>query len=297
MLDPRLEPVLPRADLSPSDKLVAVGLCKFTDRQGVCWPSVKALMDLTGLSDRQIQRSLQALTAAGFLKASPRFRGKRQTSNLYRFVSGGPGGGAELKDSVSDPEPADTRPPTDCPEKGVSPARSTEGETTTDCHPPKNCRGEGGQFVGVAGDKLSSRELCHKELFQNEGGTTVPRRDVSPVSVPVLMQLFSLRCPGHRIPSNVTKKRALALENLVRGSPERQSLQWWEDLFDRVAASGFLTGGGSRGWKADYDWVMRPDNLEKILAGNYDDNSRTRPRVREETLEEYARRMAKEVGL
>ena len=40
--------------------------------------------------------------------------------------------------------------------------------------------------------------------------------------------------------------------------------------FKKANASNFLCGGGERGWKADFDWVMRDDHLTRILEGNYD---------------------------
>ena len=48
---------------------------------------------------------------------------------------------------------------------------------------------------------------------------------------------------------------------------------WWEDLFRQVHASDWLCGrtNGSRGpFQATLDWVLSPKNLDKILAGNYD---------------------------
>jgi hypothetical protein len=42
------------------------------------------------------------------------------------------------------------------------------------------------------------------------------------------------------------------------------------DLFGKVSASDFLCGGGSRGWKADFDWLTAPTNMPKVLEGKYD---------------------------
>jgi hypothetical protein len=49
------------------------------------------------------------------------------------------------------------------------------------------------------------------------------------------------------------------------------------DLFDKVASSGFLCGGGNRGWKADYDWLTAPSNMQNVLEGKYDDNQSNTP--------------------
>jgi hypothetical protein len=52
---------------------------------------------------------------------------------------------------------------------------------------------------------------------------------------------------------------------------------WWEALFTQVGQSDWLCGrsNGARGsFRATLDWVLGPKNLDKILAGNYD-NPRT----------------------
>ena len=49
------------------------------------------------------------------------------------------------------------------------------------------------------------------------------------------------------------------------------------DLFEKVSASHFLCGGGDRGWKADFDWLIAPSNMQKVLEGKYDDNQSNVP--------------------
>ncbi|MEZ6067186.1 MAG: hypothetical protein R3B90_16135 [Planctomycetaceae bacterium] len=45
----------------------------------------------------------------------------------------------------------------------------------------------------------------------------------------------------------------------------------WREALDRVSRSPFCIGGGDRGWRADFDWFIRPDTLTKILEGRFDD--------------------------
>lgn len=295
----RLLPVLRRKGLTSSDKLVALGLCRFADKKGFCWPSVQALSDLTGLSARQVRRGLDELVRAGAIARISRYtKDGRQRSNLYRFLSNG-------------------GRVTGCPQNRSPESEKGYSEKGT------GCQGEGDSLSGGGcqddrgeGDILSGTgvttchpELSHKELIQKEGeglvqnlssGTSKPcsgTGDGSGPTAAILMRLFASRCPGLAVPGKVTKRREETVRQAIRGSPERHSIGWWEEVFDRVARSGFLNGGGSRGWKADYDWIMRQENLEKLLAGLYDDNSSSRPKGGTETLEEYVARMVKEVGL
>jgi len=44
------------------------------------------------------------------------------------------------------------------------------------------------------------------------------------------------------------------------------------NAFEKVAASSFLCGGGDRGWKADFDWLIIPANMQKVLECKYDND-------------------------
>ena len=41
--------------------------------------------------------------------------------------------------------------------------------------------------------------------------------------------------------------------------------------FHKCEKSSFLKGNNPRKWKASFDWIIKPQNLSKILNGNYDD--------------------------
>lgn len=44
------------------------------------------------------------------------------------------------------------------------------------------------------------------------------------------------------------------------------------DYFRKVEASEFLTGKISpNGFRATFNWLMKPENVAKVLSGNYDE--------------------------
>ena len=49
------------------------------------------------------------------------------------------------------------------------------------------------------------------------------------------------------------------------------------DLFEKVATSNFLCGGGNRGWGAHFDWLIDPANMQKVLEGKYDNDQCNTP--------------------
>ena len=42
---------------------------------------------------------------------------------------------------------------------------------------------------------------------------------------------------------------------------------------ENIRHSRFLNGDNKRGWMATYDWFILPNNFQKVLEGNYDDQS------------------------
>ena len=42
-------------------------------------------------------------------------------------------------------------------------------------------------------------------------------------------------------------------------------------MFEKAEASSFLKGSNHRDWSADFDWLMKDGNFEKVMEGRYDD--------------------------
>jgi hypothetical protein len=53
--------------LSPTNKLVLMGLADHADRDGICWPGIKLLCEETGYSKSTIYRALEELHAVGLI--------------------------------------------------------------------------------------------------------------------------------------------------------------------------------------------------------------------------------------
>lgn len=46
----------------------------------------------------------------------------------------------------------------------------------------------------------------------------------------------------------------------------------------KAAESDFLNGKNDRGWVADFDWMIKPNNFIKVLEGNYDNRQQNNQR-------------------
>lgn len=55
----------------------------------------------------------------------------------------------------------------------------------------------------------------------------------------------------------------------VRNRIKEHGLKKVYDVIDNASQSAFLNGSGSRGFVADFEWIMRPNNFIKVLEGKY----------------------------
>lgn len=62
-----------------------------------------------------------------------------------------------------------------------------------------------------------------------------------------------------------TKRRKAALARL-----RERPLDEWRPVIARVAASRFCCGVNDRGWRADPEWLLKPETATKVLEGKYD---------------------------
>ena len=90
-----------------------------------------------------------------------------------------------------------------------------------------------------------------------------------------IMENYNTICTKLHPCIRMTDKRAKAIRTLyAKGFTDDQIL----NAFDLAQRSNLCTGGGSRGWKADFDWLTKEDNLVKVLEGKYNDTVSTKPK-------------------
>jgi len=63
----------------------------------------------------------------------------------------------------------------------------------------------------------------------------------------------------------LTKKRETSIRKLI----EEYGGEKVGEVLTLVSKSDFLNGKSTLGWKADFDWIINPNNFIKILEGQY----------------------------
>lgn len=91
---------------------------------------------------------------------------------------------------------------------------------------------------------------------------------------------------GQSMVLKLTDKRRAALKARLK----EYGLESWRAALDRMEHSDFLTGKSGT-WKADFDFLLRPDSVAKILEGKYDNRGFVAPSAPIPENEIWPRRM------
>ncbi|WNX85765.1 hypothetical protein RWV98_05720 [Agathobaculum sp. NTUH-O15-33] len=123
------------------------------------------------------------------------------------------------------------------------------------------------------GDDLSPNGETLKEQNKTIVIAAANKQDKQP-SPRWVMEQYNTICTKLNPCIRMTDKRAKAVRVLLgKGYAADQLVS----AFHLAQASNLCTGGGSRGWKADFDWLTKEDNLVKVLEGKYTDHSSQKP--------------------
>lgn len=83
-----------------------------------------------------------------------------------------------------------------------------------------------------------------------------------------IKELFNSTCISYSNIKTLSKNRKTAIK--ARWKQYEYKLEVFEELFQLAEGSAFLKGDNNRGWKADFDWFIKEDNMAKVLEGKYD---------------------------
>ena len=70
--------------------------------------------------------------------------------------------------------------------------------------------------------------------------------------------------------TNLIKCTQLTDKRLISVLNTKFTIDELKQIFEKANNSSFLTGKNDSGFKANFDWIINPNNALKILEGNYD---------------------------
>ena len=116
--------------------------------------------------------------------------------------------------------------------------------------------------TGQSRDSHATEEDKEKEIDKDkdkEGEKKEKARQIA--------DLFNSLCPSFPKVKFLSDSMKSGISKLLDEFPESDI----STAFEKCEKSSFLKGNNPRKWKAYFDWIIKPDNLSKILNGNYDD--------------------------
>lgn len=122
-----------------------------------------------------------------------------------------------------------------------------------------------------------------KELIKNEKNIyTSSEDDLNPLlqqetfkievqKIPYseIVKLFNETCHSLSKVQIISEQRKKKIKSRWNQSKDYQSLSFWEDYFQKVQKSDFLSGRSTE-WTASFDWLLEPKNFTKVIEGNYE---------------------------
>jgi hypothetical protein len=108
------------------------------------------------------------------------------------------------------------------------------------------------------------------EVAENVPDEPVPPRER--IDYTNIMNLYNSICVSFPTCRNLSDNRKKMIKACFKNGIKGED---FERAFRLSEESSFLKGMNNRGWSANFDWIIKPNNIVKILDGNYTQNTNT----------------------
>lgn len=238
-----------------AEKKVALGNELITVKRGMFITSEKKLMENWGWSKGKVRAFLKMLEDD--LMIERKTDSKKTTINVVNYNV--------FQDSQTAKEPKTDQ-------------EKTGNEPHSDCERTAN-----GLQTDTNNNDNNGNNVNNGNNDNNSYGEKPPKKQRAKIDFCSIMEYFNTNCTGFPSIREMTERRKNAVRSFLKNHTEADLYQ----LFTMAQESDFLTGAGNKGWRADFDWILK--NHVKILEGNY----RNRPTKQDATMQEYQRLMEK----
>ncbi|MCI1999579.1 MAG: hypothetical protein LKJ75_02440 [Clostridia bacterium] len=114
-------------------------------------------------------------------------------------------------------------------------------------------------------NKTKQNDIRNTKELPPETDDDTPKSERPKMDYERIRQYFNTQCTAFPAVREITERRKTALRSFLK----KHSKEDLKTLLDTAQQSAFLTGSNDRGWRADFDWILKPANAIKILEGNY----------------------------
>ena len=148
---------------------------------------------------------------------------------------------------------------------------------STETVPGQYQNGTGGSTETVPGGstEMVPNNNSHNELDNNMDNLYCEKdgeKDQTPYEK--IKKLYNEICTSLPKVLKITPTRKKVIT--ARWKEYKGNLETFKTLFETAQASSFLKGANERNWAATFDWLLKADNMAKVLEGNYRDKGAVR---------------------
>ena len=149
-------------------------------------------------------------------------------------------------------------------------ARYRERQKQALLEEPKNTQKNKNRYSNATCNGEIELEI-EKELYLNDISKDISFVKTPPIPYKEIVDEYNSICAGLPKVTIISDKRKKAIKSLCENKDIGRS--GISMAFSRAMESDFLKGDNKSGWKANFDWILKPANIVKILEGNYDNKT------------------------
>lgn len=108
--------------------------------------------------------------------------------------------------------------------------------------------------------------IKEKKVYSNNKNQSIDYTEIS--------NSYNATCEKMPYVRKLTEKRKRAIKKIV-GLYDVETIN---EVFLKASESNFLNGENERGWTADLDWLMKPDNFVRVIEGRFQNRTGVAPK-------------------
>ena len=249
---------------NPARKLVLLKLADNANDDGVCFPSYQYIADKCEMSKRSAISHIDDLIKMGFITKKARKNKDGSSTNLYllHLVNGSEksalgGEKISLGSEKSALGGSENSAPITSHSFNLSINRISDDEIPANAEHTK----VGGADKPHTGKKQNSIKVNYSAVAETYNA---------------LVKELNSNLPLIANPSQLSDKRKKAIKKLAQVFIKRFEIEsdvesalgeYFKDFLK--SATNFYFGENNRGWKADFEYILRETTLDKVLEGNW----------------------------
>lgn len=222
-----------------------------------CNPSFNYLAQYYNISKRNVIRTIEKLIEENYISKEPIYEinTKCNKSNAYYITEKT----LNLMNVDSD---------------GMSPHddKLTPHEVVTKCH-------EGSDKLSKGSDKMPPKININNNL--NINNTII----MSKVPYQEVIKMFNAVCTRLSKVTKLTDARKRTIK--ARFNEYNRDIEIFKILFNKTNESDFLCGVNKDGWKSNFDWLLKQNNMAKVLEDRYINKNEKQNKLIEREVIDY----------